>query len=246
MGPPVLDYGTGAQAALAVTAALLLRERSGKITHPDVAMLDAALMLMTSSITETAYRGKAPKPHGNSSPTRAGYGCYDTAAGRLMIGAFTSRQNAMLWSALGDESTAGEVSALTPAALDARYEQDRTALQFIFLQRSAADWEKLLSEVGVPAARIRTMDEAVSDAQVLSRSVLQQLPQPAEHSTTDSGSSKPRVTTFATKAWSHTGSQTPAPALNLPPVVGQHNDKLLLELGFAAAEIDSLKQAGVI
>lgn len=254
VGPPVLDYGTGAQAALAVTAALLLRERTGEVTHPDVAMLDAALMLMTSSVTEAAYTGAAPKPHGNSNPARAGYGCYETADGKLMIGAFTSRQNAMLWRVLGDDSTANEVGALLPAELDARFRQDRQALQCLFMERTATEWEAELNQSGVPASRVRTLDEALADNQVQSRSVLQQVPQPAAQQTALQGvdgtslaiGSQGPVTTFASKAWNTSDSDTPDCLTTLPPAVGQHNDKLLTELGFAASEITALKQAGVI
>jgi len=101
VGPPVLDYGTGAQAALAITAALLQRETQGIVADLDVAMLDAALMLMTSSVTETAYSGESPSLHGNSSLSKPGYACFDTADGKLMVGAFTAAQHAALWTVLG-------------------------------------------------------------------------------------------------------------------------------------------------
>lgn len=251
VGPPVLDYGTGAQAALAVTAALLLRERTGQVSHLDVSMLDAALMLMTSSVTETAHSGQAPVPHGNSNPARAGYGCYDTADGRLMIGAFTSRQNALLWRTLGDDAMASSVEALLPAELDARYSQDRAHLQACFGKQSAKHWETLLNNAGVPAARVRTLDEALAEPQLQSRDVLYSR-QPAAG-----------VSTFARKAWNtefaddpdnSPGSEGNAGATQtthdaieyLPATAGQHNDKLLQELGYTTAEIAELSKHGVV
>ena len=273
VGPPVLDYGTGAQAALAVTAALLLRERTGQVSHLDVSMLDAALMLMTSSVTETAYTRRAPAPHGNSSPNRAGYGCYETADGRLMIGAFTSRQNALLWRTLGDDEVANEVETLTPADLDARYSHDKAQLQTCFIKQTAAYWEEVLNQAGLPAARVRTLDETLSEPQLQSRSVLFSTHQSvasgpaAKNDSTDRNSSSNRVTTFARKAWnteypdgpdspdsdsSNTtrgvaGDQSLQDAIEYEPAVtGQHNVKLLQELGFTAAEIAGLQRNKVV
>ena len=60
VGPPVLDYGTGAQAAFAISAALLRRERSGESQHIDISMLDCALMLMSSSVLNHSQTGLPP------------------------------------------------------------------------------------------------------------------------------------------------------------------------------------------
>ena len=53
VGPPVIDYGTGMQAAFAVAAALFQRQRTGKGQNIDLAMADAALMLMTAHVGHT-------------------------------------------------------------------------------------------------------------------------------------------------------------------------------------------------
>ena len=68
VGAPVLDYGTGAQAAFAIAAALLRRERTGQGQRLDVSMLDAALVLMASAVATSEASGEPPVPHGNSHP----------------------------------------------------------------------------------------------------------------------------------------------------------------------------------
>ena len=69
VGAPVLDYGTGAQAAFAIAAALLRRERTGKGQRLDVSMLDASMVLMSSAVVTSEVSGRAPVPHGNSHPS---------------------------------------------------------------------------------------------------------------------------------------------------------------------------------
>ena len=59
IGPPVIDYGTGAQAAFAICAALFGRERTGIGRYIDVAMSDAALMLMTITVVTAVGSGAA-------------------------------------------------------------------------------------------------------------------------------------------------------------------------------------------
>ena len=57
VGPAVVDYGTGIHAAFAISSALYRRQITGKGLEIDVSMLDSALMLMTSTVSETIATG---------------------------------------------------------------------------------------------------------------------------------------------------------------------------------------------
>src|SRR6516165_9806457 len=54
--------------AFALASALFQRERSGKGQRIDMAMLDVAMILMSSHLTGYLHNGAHPKPHGNSHP----------------------------------------------------------------------------------------------------------------------------------------------------------------------------------
>ena len=78
-GAPVIDYASGLSGAFAVSSALFQRERTGRGQYIDCAMLDAAMMLMSSHLTACSWSGVAPKPRGNDleyagEPTRPGDG----------------------------------------------------------------------------------------------------------------------------------------------------------------------------
>jgi len=173
IGPPVIDYGTGAQAAFAISAALFGRERTGVGRYIDVAMSDAALMLMTMNIVTAVGSGIAPLAHGNHDPANAAYSAYDTADGMVMLGAYSKKQYSDLMRALGHASVAKEVTAGTQADLPGRREQDAILLTNTLLTKTADEWEKLLNAAHVPAARVRTVDEALDHPQFQSRTVLQ-------------------------------------------------------------------------
>lgn len=233
VGPAVLDYGTGAQAAFAVAAALFQRTRTQKGQRIDVSMADAALMLMSTHVMDTQTLGQTPVPFGNQNPDRASYSLYDTRDGQLMIGAFTPRQTATMWRALGEDSIADEVAGYSRRQFKDASEQQRQSLQAIFLRNDADHWEQLLMNAGVPASRVRRIDEAIEHPQIKSRQVLQQsdvLPETGQQL-------RSPVAAFG---YQHDGPELDAPS----PVLGQHSKQVLAELGYSQQQITDFIDQG--
>lgn len=235
VGAPVLDYGTGAQAAFAIASALFRRERTGKGQHLDVAMLDAALMLMTDSVMNAEITGKNPGRSQYARKPFAGYGGYQTADDMLMIGAATPAQYAKLWRALGRDDLAGEMKGLrTPQMMD-RAEQDEAILTDILKTKSAEEWETILNEAGLPAARVRPIREALASEQVASRTVVGRFA--SAHA--KRGSMRPAVAAFK--------CSEDGPAVTTePPQFGEHTRSVLLEAGYTAQDVDDFAAEGVI
>ncbi len=238
VGPPVLDYGTGAQAALAITAALLQREKYGVAAELDIAMLDAALMLMTATVTETAANGVAPQPHGNSSPVKPGYGCYKTKSGLLMIGAFTVAQLTSLFTALDRSDLAESIAQKTPHEIDNACQEYRNLIQEYFLDKDADYWEEKLNEANVPAARVRTLEESLGHPQVQSRDVLQGV----EADCRWNGSHASPL--YPVNAWRSdvAGGNLISPA----PEPGRDNAEIFKSLGVTSDGLQTLRQEAVI
>src|SRR5262249_61603381 len=63
-GAPAIDYATGMSGAFALASALFQRERTGRGQRIDMAMLDVAMILMSSHLTGYLHNGAHPKPHG--------------------------------------------------------------------------------------------------------------------------------------------------------------------------------------
>ena len=98
-GSPAVDYATGMTGAFALAAALFQRERTGKGQRIDMAMLDVAMILMSSHLTGYLRNGVHPKPHGNRHPY-ATNGAFATKDGLVMLGASNLRQQRRLWTLL--------------------------------------------------------------------------------------------------------------------------------------------------
>lgn len=232
VGPPVIDYGTGAQAALAVCAALFARERGEAAVVIDVSMADCALMLMTANVTTTQATGTAPKPFGNHDPGLATYSAYPTAEGTIMLGAYTPKQAANLMLALGNPEAAAELRLCGQNDLAERREKDAEFLSEKLLTRTAEHWEDMLNAAHVPAARVRRLEEALAEPQYATRHVMQPV-------SLENQDIHLPVTGF------HMDAGQPKPA-GAPPKYGQDTTAILQEMGYSDEDISRLKANQVI
>jgi len=215
LGSPVIDYATGTTGAFALASALFQRERTGKGQRIDMAMLDVAMILMSSHLTGYLHNGTHPKPHGNSHP-HATNSAYTAKDGIVMLGASNLRQQKRLWTVLGRP----DMIKKTNDERDADHAREVAVLAEIMLTKNAAQWEEFLQARHVPAARVRTMGEALSDPQLSSRGVIHRHPERA------GGDGKLSVP-LAAFTFAHGGPRIDTP----PPMLGQHNDEIFTELG---------------
>ncbi|MFC5393841.1 CaiB/BaiF CoA transferase family protein [Bosea vestrisii] len=226
-GASFIDYATGYAAAFAISAALFQRQASGRGQVIDCAMFDTALTLMAPEAAAALYEGPV-QPR----PKEAGLGTYETADGLLMLGAFNTRQNRRLWQALGrpDFAALDGWPALWGAA-----PAMREALVPIMHTRSAAEWEDWLHAIGIPAERVRTLDEAARLPHLHERGFFHTLDAALP-------GAAPVAVPLAPFTYAAAGPAIDRP----PPRLGEHSAEILGEIGRAPAEVEALKARGVI
>ena len=173
VGPAVVDYGTGIHAAFAISSALYRRQITGKGLEIDVSMLDAALMLMTSTVSETIATGISKPNYGNDHPDYAGYGAFKANDRDFVIGAFTKKQMQNLFRALDLDDTANEISYMSKKEIKKNKKRFKKMISQVVINNTADYWEEVLNRYHVPASKIRTLSEALNSEQIKSRSVLQ-------------------------------------------------------------------------
>jgi crotonobetainyl-CoA:carnitine CoA-transferase CaiB-like acyl-CoA transferase len=103
---------------------------------------------------------------------------------------------------------------------DADHAREIAVLTEIMLSRSADEWEEFLQARHVPAARVRTMAEAVADPQLASRGVIHRHEVAAG---IEGGFGVP----LAAFTFAHGGPRIDTP----PPTLGQHNEEIFGKLG---------------
>jgi len=216
-GSPAIDYATGMTGAFALSAALFQREKTGKGQRIDMAMLDVAMILMSSHLTGYLRNGVHPKPHGNHH-SHATNGAFATKDGALvMLGASNIRQQKRLWTVLGRP----DMIKKTNDERDEDHGREMAVLGDIMLTRTADEWEEFLQTRHVPACRVRTMGEAVADPHIATRGILHQ----HKGATGVDGGFGVPVAAFT---FAHGGPSIETP----PPGLGEHNEEIFAELGY--------------
>jgi crotonobetainyl-CoA:carnitine CoA-transferase CaiB-like acyl-CoA transferase len=229
-GSPAVDYATGTMGAFALASALFQRERTGRGQRIDLAMLDVAMILMSSHLTSYLRTGAEPKPMGNRQPY-ATNSCYAAKDGLVMLGASNLRQQRRLWQALQRP----EMAKASNQEREDDHDREAALLTEILKTRTADEWERFFQARHVPAARVRSLAEALHDPQFATRRVTHRHESAAG---IDGGFDVP----LAAFKFAHGGPSIETP----PPELGADTDAVLAEHGYDADQIADLRRAGVI
>ena len=230
IGAPAVDYATGTMGAFALASALFQRERTGKGQHIDLSMLGVAMMMQASLLTGYFRNGTEPRPHGNKQPF-ATNSAYDAKEGMVMVGASNLRQQARFWRAVERPDM---IKTDNEARLDDRT-REAAIIADIIKTKTADEWETYFQARHVPAARVRTMAEAIADPHFKDRRVF-------HHFESVPGIDGPVGVPLAAFKFAHGG-----PSIEHPPhEKGQDTDRVLGQLGYDDGEISRLRKARVI
>jgi crotonobetainyl-CoA:carnitine CoA-transferase CaiB-like acyl-CoA transferase len=216
--------------AFALASALFQRERTGHGQRIDLAMLDVAMILMSSHLTGYLRNGAEPKPSGNRH-LHATNSCYAAKEGLVMLGASNLRQQRRLWQALERP----EMVKRDNEERERDHDHEASVLTDILKTRTADEWETFFQARHVPAARVRSLAEAVRDPQFATRGVTH------HHASAPSVEGGFDVPLAAFKL-AHGGPSIETP----PPALGADTDSLLAEHGYDADQISALRKARVI
>lgn len=234
-GFPVSDTLGGMTAAFAIAAALAGRASTGEGRFIDVSMLEASLAAMGWVVSNWLIAGQAPVPMGNENFTAAPSGTFRAKDGLLNIAANKQEHFLAVCRLLGRPELAEDPRF---AERDER-KRNRAALtaelETALAGKSAAEWERLLNEAGVPAGRVLGVPEILEHPHLAARNLVRTLPPPK-------GIDREiRVM----RSGFRLGDGDPGPA-GPPPKLGEHSEAVLREIGYDEAEIAALRAAGII
>jgi crotonobetainyl-CoA:carnitine CoA-transferase CaiB-like acyl-CoA transferase len=223
VGFPVADTVGGLSAALAVTAALAGRRRDGKGRFLDVSMLEASLSAMGWAVSNYLVSGVEPQPMGDQNATAAPSGTFDTADGPLNIAANRQEQYETLCRLVDRPDLITHPRFADRETRKQHREELNAELNDALRRRPAAEWERILSAAGVPAARILTVAQAVSVDQLAGRGFVAEVPFPAgtPQAAVDDAGGTLRVSGSGV-LFDGEPLTPPAP----PPALGEHNAEL--------------------
>jgi len=169
VGVAISDLFTGLYGAIAIEAALIERERSGRGQQIDLALLDTMGAMLANQAMNYLASGVAPRRMGNAHPNIAPYQTFPVSDGYLIVAVGNDGQFARLCATLGLDALVDDPSFATNAARVAnRSELERQ------LTAKTRGWRRdellaALERTVVPAGPINTVADLFADPQFVAR-----------------------------------------------------------------------------
>ena len=235
VGAPYIDYATGLNAAFAIMAALYETKQNQKAIRLDVSMMDTSLLLMANMVTEHLNSGWVPTQMGNEAQSGSpSSGMFKTKTDLILLAANNDHQFLSLCDALNTISVFDKDKWEFESYRKNNKEKLREELQGIFITQSAEYLENLLNDFNVPAGKIRTLPEALSEEQFLQRKLWNKI------------NIKSINKQFLVPSIGFKVNENVVVPENPPPILGGDTKSILNSIGINDHEIDNLREQDII
>lgn len=169
IGVAFADIFTGLYSVIAIQSALIMRERTGKSQHIDMALFDCMSAVLANQAMNYLASGVSPKRMGNAHPNIAPYQTLPVADGYFIIACGNDGQFAKLTALLGIGEIARDSRFLTNASRVANRDALTAMLEERTTQWLRDDILEALAKAGVPAGPINTVEDVFADPQFIAR-----------------------------------------------------------------------------
>ena len=225
------DKVTALTAAQATTAALLARERTGKGQHVRLAMLDAVVsFLWPEGMTAHTF---VTEGNAVARPQDVRDLIFETRDGYITAGALSNKEWAGMVRALEKPEWLEDERFRTPAGrakhADVRLEMTAEVIK----TRTTDDWIARLDAEQVPCAPALSRVEMMTNEQILANQLIVE----SEH---------PHIGTTRMTRPAARFEDTPAELRLHAPMLGEHTDEVLTEIGVSAQQLAEFHAAGLL
>ncbi len=231
---PIADMYAGMHGVSAICAALFGRVASGRGQHIDIALYDCMISMHDFAAQSYLLSGELPQQTGHDLPQSTVYGVFPARDGHLVIAAQVDENWKRFALLIGGPSYATDARFHDQAGRNVhRVEILAKAREWTLAQASVAACCAALDAAGVPAAKVQTIDEVLTDPQTLARGMVVEQDHPVL--------GKIKLPNLPFRL-SECDTSPSGPA----PLLGQHNRSIAAMLGFSNDQIDAMVADGVL
>jgi crotonobetainyl-CoA:carnitine CoA-transferase CaiB-like acyl-CoA transferase len=233
VGASLIDQGTGAWAAIGILAALLEREGTDAGRDVDVSLYETAVGYLGYHLAGYLADGTVPRGAGTRFPMVAPYQVLQARDGGLMVAAGNDRLFALLVQELGLPGLADDERFAANAARVAHRDELVALLEARLASAGVDEWHERLTRAGVPAAPVADVADVAHAGQTEALGLLQALEHPA-------------VPALRLVALPLSVDGERPPHRSPPPLLGQHTEEVLRELGYGDDELRELSERKIV
>lgn len=229
-GVQIADIGGGSMmAVMGILLALAARVNTGKGQYIDVAMADGITSWLPLAAFEYLAGERAPGPGEHIyAGSLACYNTYQTKDGRhLALGALEPK----FWDAFCRWIGCEEFISIQRDP--SQQNRIKATLQEKFGERTLVQWMQDISDRDICLTPVNTISEALSDPRTAAREMMFEVDHPV--------SGRIKQLGFPVKM-----SMTPAKYRRGAPLLGEHNQEIFALIGLQPADLETLRQEGVI
>jgi crotonobetainyl-CoA:carnitine CoA-transferase CaiB-like acyl-CoA transferase len=233
VGTALGDINAGNFATIGILAALHQRERTGRGQRIDISMQDCIAAILENAVVRYTIGGVVPGRLGSAHATVAPYEVFATADGFVFIACANEATWQRLCKAMGrPDLVADERFAINDKR--SRNQEELAAVINAWSGRHGTEQLlAILGEHGVPATPVLTVAQMVDNPHIRARNMMVTVDHPVAGTVTIPGNPV---------KMSASEDTAPQPS----PVLGQHTDEVLAELGYPAEKVAALKAAKIV
>jgi CoA:oxalate CoA-transferase len=228
LGPIVSDFAGGAMATSGVLTALYVREKTGRGQKVDISLLDASLHVAAQRLLEYPVRGGRLRPMGTKHPWNHPHTTYRTQDGALNLGIQEEHRWISFCDAIGHPELSADPRFANNASRVKHAKELDAILEPLFLTRTTTVWLEILKAADQYVGVLNNLEQVLDDPQVVHNKILVDVAHPDYQGV--------KLVDTAVKL-----SETPGGIARRSPLLGEHTEEVLSELGFSATEIRGLK-----
>jgi len=228
-----IDMGMGNHLATAILAALISRGRTGRGQKVEVAMHDVCIPAMTRNLA-LVYEGAGVARVANRHPGISPSNHYATMDGEISIFCLIEPHWQELIKLMKREDLNSDPRFGSPFARHRIADEVDAIVQAFAATFNRDDLVDLLARHHIPCAPVRSVEEVAYDPELTEREMIKNSFYP------DRGSIKVLGTALKLSEIDDTQPVQP------PPTLGAHTQEVLNSIGIAGAELERLRQEGVV
>lgn len=178
VGSSIGDITAGLYGAIGILRALNKKNKTGMGEMIDVAMLDCQVSILENAIARYVVTKEVPKPKGNRHSSIVPFETFSTKDGELMIAAGNDKLWKSLCKCIEREDLIDDNKFKTNPDRNANYNELKIILHEALIEKTTAQWQKILDASGVPNGPINTIDKVLEDEHIKQRDMIVSIDHP--------------------------------------------------------------------